>query len=402
VTRDKALAADLGSGGDLHDPGGHMILRVWVWRGGLFGDADSSSELGEAVVPLSQQYDGRRCVWPVVRDDGTVNGKDVARIAAKFELHYQLPPVSNLHTSSVEQKGVTLTWDKLDGATAFALGLSREGGEWQSLTDRTQDATPAYAVMNLVGNTRYRFAIAGLNKAGVGEWTVTDVCTAAVDPSPPGTPLVRVSGQVVLLRWPPSANLGGATARAYHVFARVLGSSDWEQVMTDVMMDNVGFCSAEVCLAPGEYAFKVHVETDVGVSAPSPESEAVLVSSTVPSPPGAPRAIWRGDDRALVLDWATPESDGGSPLTGYLLHVMRLDRDEPDTHWTVEVEVLSSPAPYFSYYLYDLEQGVYALQLQALNAMGASSLSAPSGEVVVPESRSHLERTSLIPTFAER
>ena len=48
-------------------------------------------------------------------------------------------------------------------------------------------------------------------------------------------------------------------------------------------------------------------------------------------------------------------------------------------------QVLSSPAPYFSYYLYDLEQGVYALQLQALNAMGASSLSAPSGEVVVPE-----------------
>lgn len=55
----------------------------------------------------------------------------------------------------------------------------------------------------------------------------------------------------------------------------------------------------------------------------------IYVYIAPPSPPTAPLEILAVGPYAVVIEWGTPESDGGSPITGYTIAI----RDTRKTMW---------------------------------------------------------------------
>lgn len=53
------------------------------------------------------------------------------------------------------------------------------------------------------------------------------------------------------------------------------------------------------------------------------------IISAVPSPPTAPLEIRSIGPNSIIIEWGTPESDGGAPLEGYTIAI----RDKTKTMW---------------------------------------------------------------------
>jgi sugar lactone lactonase YvrE len=134
-----------------------------------------------------------------------------------------------------------------------------------------------------------------------------------------------------------------------------------------------GAASAEVTglAADTSYTFAVGAINAIGMSAPSASSNAVLT----PSVPGAPTdvtAVLTGADTALV-SWTAPLSDGGSPITGYIV------TSDPDGivvvvgagETTATVSGLSAGKS-------------YTFTVVATNAFGSSAASQSSNTIATP------------------
>jgi len=93
-----------------------------------------------------------------------------------------------------------------------------------------------------------------------------------------------------------------------------------------------------------------------------------LTAAQAATVPGAPtRVLAIGYDRSLRVGWFAPESDGGSPVTGY-----RLRDTLSGTTWTVPAEIEART-------LTGLTNGVTrVLRVAAVNALGTGPESAPA------------------------
>lgn len=98
--------------------------------------------------------------------------------------------------------------------------------------------------------------------------------------------------------------------------------------------------------------------------------------AAVPSPPGAPEIVASGKDFATV-QWLKPESDGGSPLTHYLVERrerksarwVKVNRDGAHLDTTLKVSGLT-------------EGNIYQFRVTAINKAGESEASEVSLYVV--------------------
>ena len=82
---------------------------------------------------------------------------------------------------------------------------------------------------------------------------------------------------------------------------------------------------------------------------------------------------------SMTLTWEPPESDGGSPITGYVL-----ERQSPtSSRW---VRVNKSPIRDTVYTVTDLNEGEeYEFRVMAENAAGFSSPSATTGKLLAKD-----------------
>ena len=90
-----------------------------------------------------------------------------------------------------------------------------------------------------------------------------------------------------------------------------------------------------------------------------------------PGAPGKPRIVdWDKDH--VDIEWPAPESDGGSPLTGYIIQ----KKEKGSPYWTNAVHV---PPNQTSATVPDLVEGQeYEFRVIAQNAAGQSEPSEPS------------------------
>jgi hypothetical protein len=143
-----------------------------------------------------------------------------------------------------------------------------------------------------------------------------------------------------------------------------------------------GETSAEVTglAADTSYSFAVRALNAIGTSAPSASSNAVMT----PSAPGSPTDVTAeltGADTVLV-SWTAPLSDGGSPVTGYIV------TSDPDGivvvvgagETTATVSGLSAGT-------------LHTFTVQATNAFGAGASSQSSNAVTTPSNIPALGRT---------
>ncbi|MEI8082794.1 MAG: fibronectin type III domain-containing protein, partial [Actinomycetes bacterium] len=203
---------------------------------------------------------------------------------------------------------VALTWTAPasdGGATITGYAVSATPGGATCQTNGALGCT----ISSLTNGTTYTFTVTATNAAGTGAASGEATATPIAVPGPP-TGLTATRGvRSVTLSWSAPADNGGSAITGY----TVTGSDS-------------GGCSATLTscvvggLTPGAvYGFTVVATNSKGDSlASAPVTTTPLMVPTAPRRVGAVRTGPQSSLTAqLLVSWAAPISDGGSPITSY-------------------------------------------------------------------------------------
>lgn len=208
----------------------------------------------------------------------------------------------------------------------------------------------------------------------VGAYTLDPITCEAPPPALPSAPVSFAAtpapdGRSVLLQWSPPEDPGGSPITSYVVRREDTGAR--VTLPADTTSDLWGD------LAPGSsYTFTVTALSNAGSS---PPATTTTLTPTVPEPPiiGAARSGRPGGRLTAKVSWATPLSDGGSPLAAYQVTARRIRTDgslgrrvvSPDL--TVDTHRL----------VMTLGRGRWSFVVSARNPVGWGAASTPSARV---------------------
>lgn len=190
-------------------------------------------------------------------------------------------------------------------------------------------------------------------------------------PEPPSSPTIKPeSPTTVELTWEPPPSDGGSEIEGYIVEKKDKFSPRWTEVTKEPIQDTA-FKVRD--LKEGEEAeFRVTAINKAGTSRPS---EAAKLVFKVPDAPSRPE-VSDVTPTSAVISWSSPESDGGSPITGYIVE----KREKGKDRW---VKVNRAPVKATTLIASDLYEGnEYEFRVKAENKAGLSEPSQPSKKVV--------------------
>lgn len=223
-------------------------------------------------------------------------------------------------------------------------------------------------------NTKINVRMA--TRADFGTYTITaensngkdsaDVEVIVIDkPGAPGGPLKakNVHADGLTLEWNPPADDGGTPVEHYVVEKMDEATGRWVPAgQTDGPVTKLDVDG----LTPGhKYKFRVRAVNKQGKSDPLTTSQAIEAKNPFEQPgkPGTPE-IADYDKDFVQLSWKRPETDGGSPITGYVIE----KKDKYSGAWEpcaeVEGDNTTAKVP-------DLIEGVqYEFRVKAVNKGG--------------------------------
>ena len=193
-------------------------------------------------------------------------------------------------------------------------------------------------------------------------------------PSKPKGPLKvsDVTADSCKLKWEPPEDDGGEPIENYVIERMDTDTGRWVQVCTSKTPE------AEVSgLTEGkEYQFRVRAVNLEGESDPLETELPTLAKNPfdVAECPGKPQAKdW--DRHHVDLKWTAPKSDGGTPITGYIIE----KKDQNGTKWTKAADVSGNKCETRVTGL--TENVTYQFRARAVNKAGQSKPSEPSDPV---------------------
>jgi titin len=212
---------------------------------------------------------------------------------------------------------VTLNWDPPasnggSDVTSYKVYVGTTAGFTRGDPFTSTPGTTA-TVPQLTNGTTYYFQVTAVNAVGEGQASEVPATPAPEAPgAPTGLTATRGNGQVTL-NWDPPASNGGSDVTRYNIYAgttaNLTGSAP------------VGSVTGTVVIVRGltrgtTYYFQVTAVNAVGEGSPSEEVPAVAV--TVPEAPTG-LTVTPGKSQ-MTLKWTPPASDGGLPVTGYVIY----------------------------------------------------------------------------------
>ena len=220
----------------------------------------------------------------------------------------------------------------------------------------------------LTNGTPYTFSVATLNAVGTGSGSAP---SAAVTPATEAGAPTGVSGTSgntqVALSWTAPVSDGGSAITGYVVTPSIGGVAQ-----TPTTFSSAATTQTLTGLTNGmAYTFTVAAINGAGTGPGSTPSGAVTPATT----PSAPTIVsGTGLFFNVTLSWTAPASDGGSPITGYIVTpylggVAQTPTTFSSTATTQSVSVLIA--------------GLYTFTVTAVNGVGdgAASAQGPSGGV---------------------
>ena len=210
---------------------------------------------------------------------------------------------------------VSLSWTApvSDGGSAISsyTATASPGG----LTCQTTSGTSC-TVTGLTNGTSYTFTVTATNAIGTG---APSTSSPAVTPTGPASPPLNVraftqNDGTVLVVWDAPTSSGGSPILSYLATADP-GSQTCTTATASTLNCFVGGLSLGV-----PHTFTVQAITSYGNGAPSAPSPSV----TPYAPPSAPTTVFAtGGDQSATVSWQAPTGDGGSPIIGYTVQVIR-------------------------------------------------------------------------------
>ena len=201
-------------------------------------------------------------------------------------------------------------------------------------------------------------ATSSVKAVDAGEQSLENITPMAAYQQVPSTPKnlkVTPGNKEAKIEWDAPENDGGSKITGYQVKLSGWGNQ-WITVGKDVK--NYTFKNLE---NGREYTFQVRALNSRGVS------RAVSVKAIPATTPDVPRYM-NGiiGSKEVVINWTEPESDGGSPLTGYQVRI-----EGEGSQW---IDLDLEP---HNYLFTGLENGVeYIFNLRAVNAYGEGPIAS--------------------------
>jgi uncharacterized delta-60 repeat protein len=267
------------------------------------GSADATFDTGSGVTGsgvfhLAVQPDGKIVIGGSFNSVGGAPRLQVARLSTTADTP------TGLAAAVSGPASVHLTW----------AAPARNGGS--PVTGYTVTGSPAGSctstgalectVAGLAPGVAHTFTVTATNAAGTSSPSGPASATPAMVPGAP-TGLVAVAGSAsAALSWTAPTSNGGSPISGYTVTGVPAGSCT-----------TAGATSCTISgLANGvPHSFTVTATSAAGTGSPSSAASATPIGA-----PGAPTGLSAVvGDGAVLLSWAAPTSDGGSPVTGYVV-----------------------------------------------------------------------------------
>jgi len=254
--------------------------------------------------------------------------------------------------------------------TDYVVEYRTPGGQWTVYADGLSSARSAL-VTGLTGNVAHTFRVSASNSAGTGlpsnESTVTP--TSFTAPTAPRylSASARLLGAYVA--WSAPIDNGGGALTGYLVDWSTDGGVAWSSA---VRVEPTVRAVPLAGLAGGvAHTVRVRAVSEFGAG----ESASITVTPTLPTVPGSPTVSYLSAGyNTIGVSWRPPVSDGGSPVTGYVV-----EHSTNNATWTR----VTAPANLRYLDLTGLAGGVaHTVRVRAVNTVGEGA--ASGGQTITP------------------
>ena len=232
----------------------------------------------------------------------------------------------------------------------------------------------SYPFVGLANETTYDVSVAATNAAGTGTWTTLAAAPAAT-PTVPGAPqdlTVTPGDGSLALAWAAPASDGGSPVTGYIIEHKETSAGDDSWTEASVAADTLSHTLEDLTNGT-TYDIRIAAANTAGTSTWT--TLTATPEQPEPEQPDAPQDLTvTPGDGSLALAWAAPASDGGSPVTGYIIE--HKETSAGDDSWTEA----SAAADARSHTLEDLTNGTtYDIRIAAANTAGTSTWTTLTG-----------------------
>ena len=257
---------------------------------------------------------------------------------------------------------------------------SSSGSSWTTFTDPVSSLRST-TVTDLVSGVSYIFRVSAHNSAGNGE---PSVVSAAVSPGVPTAPCciteTLIGPQYVALRWGTPTSDGGSVVLNYIIEFTTDDGVSWT---TWPETTGNGTNRTITGLTDGvPHKFRISARNAIATGPPSDVSDAY--TPLTPTAPGRPlNAVATANTGQVGLDWDAPTTDGGAPITDYLLEYS----SNAGTTWTTYVDTVSTATIAT---IRTLPVGITVLfRVSAINSRGTGAASLNSNSITTIGALTH-------------
>jgi subtilisin family serine protease len=249
---------------------------------------------------------------------------------------------------------------------------STSGSTWATFTDPVSSIRST-TVTDLVSGASYIFRVSARNSAGTGD---PSVVSAVVSPGVPTAPCciteVLIGPQYVALRWGAPTSDGGSAVTNYVIEYTINDGVSWT---TWPEPTGNGTNRTITGLTDGvPHKFRISARNAIATGPPSDVSDAY--TPLTPTVPGRPlNVVATANTGQVGLDWDTPTTDGGAPITDYLIEYS----SNAGSTWTTYVDTVSTATIAT---IRTLPVGITVLfRVSAINSRGTGAASLNSNSI---------------------
>jgi fibronectin type 3 domain-containing protein len=345
--------------------GGSSITGYEVWRGTASGSETRFVSIGNVTSYVDTSVLGGTHYYYFVKAINSIGASAGSNEANATPTSIPSAPGSLTATAGAGEVILNWTTPSSNGGLSilgYKIYRSTSSGT-ETLIATVNDGTQlSYVDTQVTPGTTYFYKVAAFNSLGTSKLSNEASATPTQPITPPGQPtnLVATPGvDNITLTWTPPANNGGAPITSYQIWRGTTSGS--ETMIATTSMTTY----TDTGLTPGTtYYYYVIAVNSAGSSPKSQE-----VSAAPPTAPGIPQNLTATPGiNSINLTWSPPASNGGSPITGYIIYRGTAPGSETlyKTVGTVTTYLDQSVTSGTTYYY----------KIEAVNAVGPGNLSA--------------------------